>query len=83
MGYDKNSPAYLVYYPEKEKVQKHRLVKFPTKTGTEKETQTCESYIRYSDWELHPKINDKREIYVDDKDEKVPRQYILNDGAEP
>ena len=38
--YDKNSPAYLVYYPDTEKVQKHRLVKFTNKTVNEKETQT-------------------------------------------
>lgn len=35
VGSDKNSRAYLVYYPDKEKVQKHRLVKFPTRNGTE------------------------------------------------
>lgn len=79
VGYDKNSPAYLVYYPDKEKVQKHRLVKFPTKNGTEKETQTCESYIRYGDGELHPKVNDSRD--VDDKVENVPYQDVLNGGS--
>lgn len=40
IGYDKNSPAYLVYYPESEKVQKHRLLKFATKKTTEQQTQT-------------------------------------------
>ena len=74
VGYDKNSPAYLVYYPEKEKVQKHRLVKFTTKTGAEKETQTCESYMGCGNGELHPIVNDNREICVDDKDENVPGQ---------
>ncbi|KAJ8369136.1 hypothetical protein SKAU_G00091640 [Synaphobranchus kaupii] len=42
VGHDKGSPAYLVYYPDKEKVQKHRLVKFVTKTTCESETQTQE-----------------------------------------
>ena len=28
LGYDKGSPAYLVYFPETGKVMKHRLVKF-------------------------------------------------------
>lgn len=28
IGYDKNSPAYLVYFPDSRKVIKHRLVKF-------------------------------------------------------
>ena len=26
VGYDKNSPAYLVYHPEAGKIMKHRLV---------------------------------------------------------
>lgn len=38
IGYEKNSPAYLVYYPDREKDQKHRLVKFTTKTANEIET---------------------------------------------
>lgn len=40
VGYDKNSPAYLVYHPDTEKVQKHRLVKFVNKVTVEKQTQT-------------------------------------------
>lgn len=40
VGHDKGSPAYLVYYPDKEKVQKHRLVKFITSTTCDSETQT-------------------------------------------
>lgn len=42
VGYDKNSPAYLVYLPNTNKVQKHRLVKFVSKTVAEKHTQTDE-----------------------------------------
>lgn len=42
VGHDKGSPAYLVYYPGKGKVHKHRLVKFVTKTTCESETQTQE-----------------------------------------
>lgn len=40
VGYDKNSPAYLVYYPSSAKVQKHRLIKCVTPTAAEQETQT-------------------------------------------
>lgn len=40
IGYDKNSPAYLVYYPENDKVLKHRLLKFVSKTTIEQQTQT-------------------------------------------
>ena len=28
VGYDRNSPAYLVFYPENDRVIKHRLIKF-------------------------------------------------------
>lgn len=45
VGYDKYSPAYLVYYPETNKVQKHRLVKFVSKTAAEKQTQTDETEV--------------------------------------
>lgn len=40
VGYDKNSPAYKVYFPDRAKVQKFRLVKFVTKHNEEKQTQT-------------------------------------------
>lgn len=53
VGHDKGSPAYLVYYPTKGKVQKHRLVKFITKTTCENETQT-------QDLEFHPIVHTKK-----------------------
>lgn len=40
IGYDKSSPAYMIYFPESRKVQKHRLVKFVSKTCVEQQTQT-------------------------------------------
>ena len=42
LGYDKGSPAYLVYFPETGKVMKHRVVKFakPTQNASEQQTQT-------------------------------------------
>ena len=61
IGYDKNSPAYLVYYPDTEKVQKHRLVKFTTKTTNEMGTQTEQSHTGYGD--MH--------TMVDNTDERV------------
>ena len=39
VGYDRNSPAYLVFYPEDNRVLKHRLIKFITKE-TNQQTQT-------------------------------------------
>lgn len=38
--YDKNSPAYLVYYPATGKVLKHRVAKFITRCVTEHKTLT-------------------------------------------
>lgn len=40
VGYDKNSPAYLVFYRDTGRVLKHRLVKFISKSVKEGETQT-------------------------------------------
>ena len=40
IGYDKSSPAYIIYFPESRKVQKHRLVKFVSKICVEQQTQT-------------------------------------------
>lgn len=40
VGYDKNSPAYLVYNPDTGRVRKHRQVKFVTKSVVERHTQT-------------------------------------------
>jgi len=40
VGYDKNSPAYLVYHPDKGKVMKHRLIRFISKDSVEQQTQT-------------------------------------------
>lgn len=58
-------------------------MKFTTKTGTEKKKnpQTCGSYIRYGDGELHPKVNDSEEICVDNKVENVQNQDMQ--GGDP
>lgn len=40
VGYDKTSPAYLIYFPDSEKVQRNRLVKFVSQPGVEQQTQT-------------------------------------------
>lgn len=51
IGYDKNSPAYIVYFPDTKKVQKHRVVKFVAKTGVEQQTQTnftpVDDFVQY------------------------------------
>lgn len=40
IGFDRHSPAYLIYFPETKKVQKHRQAHFITKSVTESQTQT-------------------------------------------
>ena len=40
VGFDRGSPAYFVFFPETGKVLKHRVVKLPTKSVGEKQTQT-------------------------------------------
>ena len=40
VGYDKNSPAYLVYHPDNGKVMKHRLIRFISKDSVKQQTQT-------------------------------------------
>lgn len=40
VGFDHHSPAYMVYFPETNKVQKHRLVHFIEKSVTEQHMQT-------------------------------------------
>lgn len=57
VGYDKNSPAYLVYFPDTEKVQRHRLVKFNNKEPREKETQTHGLYNECQGSEVQPRAS--------------------------
>ena len=76
VAFDKNSPAYILYYPGTERVQKHRLVKFTTKTANEKGTQTFESLIGYGDRDVHQKTNNSEENVVDDKMQNVPGQEM-------
>lgn len=58
IGYDKNSPAHLVYYADTEKGHKHRLVIFRDKTTLEKETQTHKPHVGYHDIEVLPSVLD-------------------------
>ena len=50
MGYDKNSPAYLVYHPDTGKIMKYRLVHFVRHTveqGTQTDISDCDDLDRY------------------------------------
>ena len=39
VGYDRNSAAYLVFYPENNRVLQHKLIKFISNVGN-RQTQT-------------------------------------------
>ena len=49
IGYDKNSPAYIVYFPESGKITRYRLVKFIKNVGVEQSTQTISEEIGLSE----------------------------------
>jgi len=51
-GYDKNSPAYLVFYPDTGRVLKSRLVKFVIRSTNERDFyKICHAH-RQTKWAL-------------------------------
>lgn len=50
VGYDKNNPTYLVFYPDLGKVSKHRLVKCITISVTECHAQTDQDMSGFVLW---------------------------------
>ncbi len=75
VGYDKNSPAYLVYHPDTEKIQKHRLVKFVNKVNVEKQTQTVETEPNNDDDRWRQPMADRvaQEVYESTEKSQEPR----------
>ena len=67
IGYDKNSPAYMVYLPVSKKVQKHRLVKFVAKSGVEQQTQT--NFTPEDDDFIKPRSRSPDQVTVEQKPE--------------
>ena len=49
VGYDRNSPSYLVYYPENRTVMKHRLVKFTDRFEQTKDESEPDFHIDQSE----------------------------------
>ncbi|PIK61473.1 hypothetical protein BSL78_01598 [Apostichopus japonicus] len=45
VGYDTKSPAYLVFYPDADKVQRVRLIKIVSKPTSNQETQTPQDLV--------------------------------------
>ena len=81
VGYDKNSPAYLVYNPDTNRVLKHRLVKFVSKVAAEKQTQTDETDLNDEyDSVIQPGFKDTtQEVNRSTEDAQEPS--VLRRGA--
>ena len=61
VGYDKNSPSYLVYHPETRSIGKHRLVKFTDQfavADTDANTNTNNLFPDHSCTDPEPKTTD-------------------------
>lgn len=76
VGYDKNSPAYLVYHPETEKVQKHRLVKFVSKVNVERQTQTDEGELNDDCSRVRQPMANRPSEKGDKDNEEVPEPIV-------
>ena len=57
----------MVYYADSQKVQKHRLVKFVTKSGVEQQTQT--NFTPEDDDFIKPKSRSPDHVTVEQKPE--------------
>ena len=76
VGYDKNSPAHLVYHPQCGKVMKHRLVKFIKNTSAEQCTQT-----EIDDLGLCRKEENEissNDVQGQEKDSPEPEEIVVN-----
>ena len=79
LGYDKGSPAYLVYIPATGKVMKYRVVKFPTtRKGVDPQTHT-ERLLPDDDDDLLPSQHSVSDV---DRSEKVPGRLAEQPQAE-
>ncbi|KAL7636921.1 UNVERIFIED_CONTAM: hypothetical protein RMT77_012679 [Armadillidium vulgare] len=74
VGYDNESPAYLVYFPEQNNIKKVRCVKFTEKFGQEEETSEFEyEYTR-------PRTQEYGSIGENEKEE--PNREELGENEE-
>ena len=69
VGFDRSSPAYLIYFPETGKVLKYRVVKFPTKSVGEQQTQTED--ILNDDLSM-PRDNKTSDIHMSETTNEMP-----------
>lgn len=93
--YDKNSPGYIVYFPDTKKVQKCRVVKFVAKTGVGQQTQTnstpVDDFVQYKSkspdhhvpLEHKPEVSHHQPLPVEVKCEPEPRCYPSRERRMP
>ena len=76
LGYDRGSPAYLVYFPDTGKVMKHRVVKFlkSNRCVREQQTQTGMLYNEDDDFVIGDNSTNDVEQPVEEPRESVPVQ---------
>ncbi|KAL7632814.1 UNVERIFIED_CONTAM: hypothetical protein RMT77_016880 [Armadillidium vulgare] len=76
VGYDNESPAYLVYFPEQNNIKKVRCVKFTEKFGQEEETHEFEyEYTR-------PRTQEYETIEENEKEEPNKEELGENEKYE-
>ncbi|KAL7645684.1 UNVERIFIED_CONTAM: hypothetical protein RMT77_002561 [Armadillidium vulgare] len=74
VGYDNESPAYLVYFPEQNNIKKVRCVKFTEKFGQEEEASEFEyEYTR-------PRTQEYETI--EEKEKEEPNKEELGENEE-
>ena len=87
MGYDKNSPAYLVYHPDTGKIMKYRLVHFVKPTinqGTQTDIFDCDDLYPYSPSEVVSDNSVKQNDVIptgSETDDSPSDDIIFQEGA--
>ena len=66
VGYDRNSPAYLVYYPETGKVYRHRVVKFVSNLERKSESELEHVQTKKNDVSVHKPAQTEECFDIDD-----------------
>ena len=80
VGYDKESPSYLIYYPENNSVMKHRVVKFTDKFEVRKSFVEESNLFDSNYYKSPPVKQESEEIVLNGLENKSPS--VKNEGEE-
>ena len=75
VGYDKGSPAYLVYFPETKKVKKVRCVKFLKNNQL---SQGCDGYVEFPHDPIVSNSESNSEIKDSDSSQSTPETVEID-----